>query len=252
MSSSSVCVPIRAAELVDLTTQPLPPLPEPDRRGQRAQAIGGILLVVGLVALFVASTCGAVASGMEPSELGTAFVGLIVSQGVLAFIALVGLLNGDAGVIRRTPTTVQPMPEEVASRLADGAPLRDDIDPMNGMSNIREGSRSYCVRCFVWREHEAPPSALRILFRRLSGHPDRMQRVDVRVHHCRMCNRCVRFFDHHCGVFGRCIAGRGFEGNLKYFLSLIALAYTGGITCTVALVYRFVSGFLSISGAARA
>ena len=180
--------------------------------------------------------------GLEPVPAIT-FAVLIGTQALIALACLLGLMYCDPGVVRRSQTNVEPMPDEVAARLAEHAPQRDSIDPMSGMSNLRDGQRSYCVRCYVWREHEARPSTLSALLSRLSGQAP-PEKVNVRVHHCRICNRCVGIFDHHCGVFGRCIAGRGFQGNMWAFLTLIVMAYTGGATCGVAAIYRMVSAFV--------
>jgi hypothetical protein len=64
---------------------------------------------------------------------------------------------------------------------------------------------SYCVRCLVWRPHDA--------------------------HHCRTCGRCVAGFDHHCGVFGRCIV----QGNMPCFSMLIGMLFAGPITAMIAM-----------------
>lgn len=183
----------------------LPPMPTPERRRQRLELTRGVSFVLVLVIsqVIVVQTLGFT----RPSIAGRVCQ---VVNGVEAGVALVCLgfmIWLDPGTVRRTPATCLPVPPEVKQRLAQQ-------ESLSGMVNVRSGGDSYCVRCFVWRR------------------PGRGE-----AHHCRTCQRCVLEFDHHCGVFGRCIAGSlwGWRGNMPYFKIIIFTGFASYLT-TVAAV----------------
>merc|ERR1712194_286316 len=126
-------------------------------------------------------------------------------MGALAGLCTVYLLIGNAGVIHRSLETCYPIPEVVEERLRDALAL-DDLTNIHGPEDSTTHGL-YCVRCLVWR----PPSE------------------QTKSHHCRTCQRCVTGFDHHCGVFGRCIV----LGNMPCFFTLICLMCTGIMTAMV-------------------
>jgi len=169
----------------------------------RREAMLGCTVVSILISLLVGLTQGvALAPGAgAPRPLFVTVLCLIYAEAGIAIICLFGLMWGDPGVIKRSPQTCFPMPGEVADRLAQGQPL-------DGLHNLASSGRTYCVRCLVWRENE------------------------LNCHHCSTCNRCVTHFDHHCGVFGRCIAGDGFGGNMGYFKTILGMAVFGCVSGT--------------------
>merc|ERR1712194_488755 len=128
---------------------------------------------------------------------------LVYTEACIAVICLLGLLLGNPGVVKRNDITCFPLPDEVAERLNQGLPFER-------LGNMPGKNGSYCVRCMVWRPHDA--------------------------HHCSTCQRCFKLFDHHCGVFGRCIGGHGLQGNMKYFKTLISMGVSGAITALAAIV----------------
>ena len=208
---------------------PLPPLPPPDPE-RRTQAQRGIVVVVASVVVVFASTAACATQLSQTAAL--TFLVVTCTEGLVAVACLAAVLLKDPCVVKRSAETLQPMPAEVAERLNDKAPLRDEIECRGGMSNIRNGARSYCVRCFLWRNHETDTARRSCLWRR------RRAQTAVRgvaVHHCRICQRCVRHFDHHCSVLGRCVAGHGLHGNRSCFRLLIAMAWAGSLTvCSAA------------------
>ena len=211
----------------------LPPLPAPNLKQMRTEASGGASLVLCLVITFVTITlaCGSSAR-LEQTRL-TLYT-LILVEAAVAIAALLHLMLGDPGVVRRSRGTCLPVPPEVVERLnanfvSSGG---DHPNPLGGLRNISDGDRTYCVRCCVWRQGMARNGrGLQLL--------GASSQTAVLVHHCSICQRCVRNFDHHCGVFGRCIAGTATTGNMPAFVLLISMAYAGFFTCVAAVVAAF-------------
>jgi palmitoyltransferase ZDHHC9/14/18 len=48
-----------------------------------------------------------------------------------------------------------------------------------------------------------------------------------KVSHCKVCNNCVRGFDHHCDILNNCIGIR----NIKAYtlMTIFELIYAGGL-----------------------
>ena len=170
----------------------LPPLPEPDYTTMRSEACYGNCFVLFLIFFFVAPIQGWAFSSDSPTV--SFWLVLIYAEAVIAIVCLIGLMWGDPGTLKRSPETCYPQPAAVVERLQSGVNLLG----AGRFGNVTEGDRVFCIRCLMWRPDET-------------------------VHHCRTCQRCVRDFDHHCGVFGRCIAGEGLSGNLGYFKILILM-----------------------------
>ncbi|CAE8614444.1 unnamed protein product, partial [Polarella glacialis] len=134
---------------------------------------------------------------------------VIYAQALLSMYCIACIQRCDPGAIERTAETCLPQPAEMAAWLA--TPVAD-----RGMlpeKNIIDGSKSFCVRCWLWRDPVGKESTAA------------MAGVD-RFHHCSKCQRCVEHYHHHCTYFGRCKTGTGWRnGNLRYFRILIGLSF---------------------------
>ena len=185
----------------------LPPL---QKRGseRRTEAFTGVGVVLGIIGACVAGThTGVQLMSCVPDHAFRRWLPLLVyGEAFIALICLIGLMFDDGAVIKRSKLTCAPTPASVKTwlQLAESSKGRKNITGDDG--------RVYCVRCHVWRPR------------------------DSRAHHCATCQRCVVDFDHHCGVFGRCIAGSGFRGNMKWFVTVIAMGYAGAGTATASLL----------------
>lgn len=201
----------------------LPPL-KPPTPNQQVEVARGNTIVVVVSAIFVSLTHGvalkAVGGIEEKSIPWWIFLILIYTEVLLALICLVGLRLKDPGIIHRSPETCFPIPKEAEEWIQIytrgypiGAQSKAPLSTYIPAPNPKDGS--YCVKCLVWRK---PIET-------------------ARVFHCQTCNRCVQQFDHHCSVFGRCIAGTMTTGNYIYFVTMVSMGMAGYATSIVALMW---------------
>lgn len=197
----------------------LPPLPTPKRDVLFLESLAGGAIAFSALAVVCATDVFALEQPNVPSILRLSFPALILPGAAASVVCYLRIMCCDAGVIR-SPGTCADMPQKVLEVLRSSKPS------LEGMANIVEGDRSFCVRCLVWRDSAAKP------------------------HHCSLCQRCVADFDHHCGILGICIAGqtpwqrrgdtRCCTGNIVFFWILLALGFAGMVTSMVAVVIAVV------------
>lgn len=223
----------------------LPPLPTPTDRKQKefqrgAATIGGsaficIVLVHGSFSLWSGEI-------QRNSDTWLAFIVAVYAVATLELLFLFAMYYVDPGVVKRSSLTCYPIPAQVQPYIRSYIqqqqeqhqseqteyPLETHLVPpfaelyiQSGEANERGGETGelYCVRCLIWR------------------------RGKRKYFHCTTCQQCVDNYDHHCGVFGRCIAGRlPCQGNLPFFYLIIL---TGGLLywiTVIALAWMFGSG----------
>jgi len=243
--------------LVAVSVESLPPLIEPKHAIIREETSRGLCTVITAVLLSVflthyisltlilpsvhdGSSAGDFESdeGIEdglassPYKVGrTVFLALIYTESALALACMVGILYADPCVVKRSEETCNPLPLVVESWLLSGGesttttPYRP-----RGLERYVQGPdrRIYCTKCLLWRS----------------------TKKGVSNFHCAICQRCCAYHDHHCNVFGRCIAGnpRFWEkgsgnssgsGNLLYFYGILLVGALVFFTIFSALLYAF-------------
>ena len=224
VSSSNTTISIN-----DLTI--LPPLPTPNYQLMGRQSAGGICLVMTIIISILGITHGITLTvGNLPTYLWWTVMILIDTLSLMALLCLLGIVFDDPGVIQRSSENCFPLPSMV-NRALSNPEEHEPIPP----HNISIDGDIFCTRCYVWRHRKvqqrsanssAPSSS--------STHPPCCK--PSRAYHCNICQRCVKDFDHHCSVFGRCIAGRGWNGNMKYFVTILVIAVVASTICPIALI----------------
>lgn len=208
----------------------LPPLAKPVAEQSRQAALG-VSSVTGLaVALVVFTHANEWADGgVQPLHRWLSLFSNTIS--VTAMVCLVMIMRGPQDrVVRRSKATTEPLPPVVLQRLAAG-------ESLDGLVNIIDGDASFCVRCCVWRRPPPPePTTAAVVTACLCVKITQRRAV----HHCRVCNQCCEAFDHHCGFFGRCIAGSFWHGggNMRPFMTVLLCGWSAGAVAAASVALR--------------
>lgn len=213
----------------------LPPLPIPRDDMLRVETPRGICVVTTCIVLCIFLTHYIALTLVLPSkdldddnndsfggnsyDVGKIiFLVLVYTESVAALLCTIGILYADPGVVHRSLETCNPLPKAVESWVVSEptAPRPKDLD-----SYLRGADkRLYCTKCLVWRKPGVPN------------------------YHCPICQRCCANHDHHCNVFGRCIAGnpkfwkpKSNRGNLMYFYGILTSGGWAFLTVFSAFLY---------------
>jgi hypothetical protein len=218
----------------------LPPLPEPNLPLMRRQMAGGasFVLLVGVLIISITQGVTLTIGELPPAAWWTVLV-VTYTEALIALLCLAGLVYGDPGVVQRTPENCFPLPPEVEYALQNPEAYEDLPPQTIQMAN----GDIFCTRCMVWRRKQLPQNGPATTTSSNASSSHRLCCTPTRVIHCYICNRCVRDFDHHCVVFGRCIAGVGITGNMKYFMTLLVVGGTAGLIWSISLMASLVLRF---------
>ena len=192
----------------------LPPMPRPSKEKTAQARVGILFSVVALATVIVPLHASSPGDYPPPMTVSPIWIGVLWAEAVAILACVIGILHVDPCTIARTPETCLPLPPIVATSLHDGT-----LDDLRDFNILDEPSgRVFCVRCLVWRPAGAKGTSKR------------------RTHHCRICQRCSVDFDHHCVLFGRCIAGDGCGGNMGFFKLILLCMVAGFVTCFTTVV----------------
>ena len=154
LANSTTCDVELASQSSSLTLSMLPPMPMPDYAQKHAEQWRGVQLVLWIIAWCVGLTHGVgLTVGRVPLPFWWVALVVIYTLAALALASLTGLLVGDPGVVCRSEENCFPLPDEVMRRIKAGQPVYE------GLNNIVDGDRSFCVRCLPGaRAHPAQPA----------------------------------------------------------------------------------------------
>lgn len=181
--------------LSEIGLSDLPSLPKRNHSVRFSECSSGVCLILSLTGFLVFMPMLFPPQGtsrFDLPRLSFNLIGLLLLYflAVLAVACLCAILVCDPGSIKRSKETCFPLPREVEARLRAKQSLEGLRNLQPDRALIRSGlvteDQTYCVRCCVWR-----PSGSR---------DDLGAPGDMRCHHCSVCQRCVMYFDHHCGV----------------------------------------------------